>query len=111
MLVAGDAAGLLEPWTREGISYALRSGALAGAAAAAGDPDAYPDAVARTLGPAMRAGRRLAAAFTRHPGVFHTMLSTGPGWRLFSRFCRGEGGFEDVVERRAIRAALAVLGR
>ena len=30
VLVAGDAAGLLEPWTREGISYALRSGALAG---------------------------------------------------------------------------------
>ena len=30
MLVCGDAAGLLEPWTREGISYALRSGRLAG---------------------------------------------------------------------------------
>src|SRR4051812_24395661 len=35
VLVAGEAAGLLEPWTREGISFALRSGALAGAAAAA----------------------------------------------------------------------------
>ncbi|MGH6656497.1 MAG: geranylgeranyl reductase family protein [Actinocrinis sp.] len=34
VLVAGDAAGLLEPWTREGISYALRSGRLAGQAAA-----------------------------------------------------------------------------
>ncbi len=34
VLVAGDAAGLLEPWTREGISYALRSGRLAGTAAA-----------------------------------------------------------------------------
>jgi geranylgeranyl reductase family protein len=31
VLVAGDAAGLLEPWTREGISFALRSGTLAGA--------------------------------------------------------------------------------
>ena len=28
VLVAGDAAGLLEPWTREGISYALRSGRI-----------------------------------------------------------------------------------
>jgi geranylgeranyl reductase family protein len=35
VLVVGDAAGLLEPWTREGISFALRSGAWAGAAAAA----------------------------------------------------------------------------
>ncbi|MCU1601666.1 MAG: geranylgeranyl reductase, partial [Frankiales bacterium] len=33
VLVAGDAAGLLEPWTREGISFALRSGRLAGQAA------------------------------------------------------------------------------
>ena len=37
VLVAGDAAGLLEPWTREGISYALRSGSWAGAAAARAD--------------------------------------------------------------------------
>lgn len=29
VLVCGDAAGLLEPWTREGISFALRSGRLA----------------------------------------------------------------------------------
>jgi len=35
ILLAGDAAGLLEPWTREGISFAVRSGALAGAVAAA----------------------------------------------------------------------------
>jgi geranylgeranyl reductase family protein len=32
VLVAGDAAGLLEPWTREGISFALRSGTIAGRA-------------------------------------------------------------------------------
>ena len=30
VLLAGDAAGLLEPWTREGISFAVRSGELAG---------------------------------------------------------------------------------
>ncbi|MCM3922498.1 geranylgeranyl reductase family protein, partial [Frankia sp. AiPs1] len=35
VLVVGDAAGLLDPWTREGISFALRSGRLAGEAAAA----------------------------------------------------------------------------
>ena len=78
VLVAGDAAGLLEPWTREGISFALRSGTLAGAAAAdaaaAPDPerldqalDAYPAAVGQALVPEMDAGRRLLTAFTRHP--------------------------------------------
>jgi flavin-dependent dehydrogenase len=34
VLVAGDATGLLEPWTGAGISFAVRSGRLAGRAAA-----------------------------------------------------------------------------
>ena len=109
VIVTGDAAGLLEPWTREGISFALRSGALAGAAAAADDLDGYVAAVTRTLAPGMRAGRRLLMAFKRHPDLFHTLLNTPPGWRTFARFCRGEVGFEAVVERRGVRAALALL--
>src|SRR5262249_47500470 len=44
VIVVGDAAGLLDPWTREGISHALRSGALAGAAVARRDLDSYVDA-------------------------------------------------------------------
>src|SRR5204862_2917966 len=59
VLVAGDAAGLLEPWTREGISFALRSGYAAGTAAAAGRLDDYGAEVAGTLLPEMRAGDRL----------------------------------------------------
>ena len=43
LLVAGDAAGLLDPWTREGISFALRSGALAGAAAAGDIGEMFAD--------------------------------------------------------------------
>jgi flavin-dependent dehydrogenase len=108
VLVAGDAAGLLEPWTREGISFALRSGALAGAAAAS-DPSRYPSDVERVLGPSMRAGRRLLAAYSRHPGMFHRVLNTGPGWRLFARFARGEMTFDTIVDRRPIRAALSLL--
>ena len=68
VIVAGDAAGLLDPWTREGISFALRSGALAGEYAAKGDLDGYVAAVDATLVPDMRAGRTLLSAFTRHAG-------------------------------------------
>jgi geranylgeranyl reductase family protein len=107
--VAGDAAGLLEPWTREGISFALRSGALAGAAAAAGDLDGYVSSVQQTLVPTMRAGRRLLAAFSRYPGAFHGALATPPGWRVFSRFCAGDTSLESEVERLPVRAALALL--
>ncbi|MEU1847667.1 geranylgeranyl reductase family protein [Micromonospora sediminicola] len=111
VLVAGDAAGLLEPWSREGISYALRSGRLAGAAVAAGDLDAYGREVHRRLVPEMRAGHRLLEVFERRPDVFHAMLASPPGWRMFARFCQGRASFAEVLDRRPVRAALAVLDR
>ncbi|QJU53201.1 FAD-dependent monooxygenase [Herbiconiux sp. KACC 21604] len=70
VLVAGDAAGLLEPWTREGISFALRSGTWAGEAAAAAAAAARaeggvesPATAPRTLGEA--AGTAAAARAER----------------------------------------------
>lgn len=109
VLVAGDAAGLLEPWTREGISYALRSGLLAGAAAAAGDPAGYLMGLQRTLVPEMLAGQRLLAAFARHPGTFHTALATPPGWRTFQRFCHSDTAFARTLGRLPVRLAVAAL--
>ncbi len=120
VIVAGDAAGLLEPWTREGISFALRSGRLAGtaAAAAAASPDQrgldraleqYVSALGQDLLPEMDAGRRILAAFARHPGAFHAGLATAKGWRTFTRFCRSEVTFRSLVSRRQARIALALL--
>lgn len=121
VLVAGDAAGLLEPWTREGISFALRSGLLAGraAATAATGPDAEVDAVLasyvagvhETLVPEMEAGRRLLAAFTRHPRVFHQVIATSPGFRAFARFCRSELTFAQASATLPVRAGLGLLLR
>ena len=111
VLVVGDAAGLLEPWSREGISYALRSGRLAGAAVAGGDLDAYPREVARLLTPEMRAGHRLLDAFERRPDVFHAMLASPLGWRMFVRFCQGRIGFAEALDRRPVRAGLALIDR
>jgi flavin-dependent dehydrogenase len=110
LLVAGDAGGLLEPWTREGISFALRSGALAGAAAA-GDPATYPAAVEAELGPEMAAGRRALAAFTRHPRVVHEVLRSLPGtWGLFTRLVSGGTSMERQLDRRPVRTLVGLLG-
>ena len=113
VLVAGDAAGLLEPWTREGISYALRSGRLAGEAAArmaAGVPGAageYQAAVEATLGREMRVGRQLRQAFQRRPIAFHAAVTTVPAaWHVFCDAVRGQTTFADVLRRRAPRLAL-----
>ncbi|MGR6319681.1 geranylgeranyl reductase family protein [Micromonospora soli] len=111
VLVAGDAAGLLEPWSREGISYALRSGRLAGEAVAGGDPAAYEREVHRQLVPAMRAGHRLLEVFERRPDVIHALLATPPGWRMFVRFCHGRTSFEELVTRGPVRAGLALVDR
>ena len=122
VIVAGDAAGLLDPWTREGISFALRSGTLAGAAAAAAAAspdheglnhalDQYESALGQDLLPEMEAGRRLLAAFTRHPGTFHTGLATPKGWRTFAGFCRSEATWQSLIRHRQARIALALLSR
>ncbi|MGD0376048.1 MAG: geranylgeranyl reductase family protein [Streptosporangiaceae bacterium] len=122
VLVAGDAAGLLEPWTREGISFALRSGALAGtsgakAAVSRGQEDRnaaldeYVSVVNRVLAPEMDAGRRILAAFSRHPSVVHAALATRPGWRAFSEFCKGEMTFCSVVDRPLIGPSVSFIAK
>ena len=120
VLVAGDAAGLLEPWTREGISFALRSGTLAGRAAARLAAERTPDAaqaataayaadVHATLGAEMRAGRRCLQAFERRPGLFHLVLSaTPPGWAAFRRLTTGRTSFPALLRHRSVRLALAL---
>ena len=120
VIVAGDAAGLLEPWTREGISFALRSGAFAGDAAAkaavAESPEAtefaleeYVANVNRVLVPEMRAGRLFLTAFSKHTGVFHAGLATPKGQRLFGRICRSEITYPEIAAKPAARRALTLL--
>ena len=122
VIVAGDAAGLLEPWTREGISFALRSGAFAGEAAAkaaaAESPGAsessleeYVANVNRVLVPEMAAGRLFLTAFARHTGMFHAGLATPKGQRLFGRICRSEITYAEIAAKPAARRALALLTR
>ena len=110
LLLAGDAAGLLEPWTREGISFALRSGALAGAAAVH-DPASYAGEIARVLEPEMAAGRRALAAFVRHPRAVHEVVRSLPGvWGLFVRLVSGATSLDRELDRRSVRALVRALG-
>lgn len=114
VLVVGDAAGLLEPWTREGISYALRSGTWAGRVASRAQEPAdlaeYDQLVSRDLMPEMAAGRRLLRVFAQHPRLVHAAMATPLGWRAFESFCRGELSMANVLHRPAIRVAVNLLG-
>lgn len=114
VLVCGDAAGLLEPWTREGISFALRSGRLAGEwavriAEASDAVDArrqalnYAFAVKAGLGVEMSVGKRMLAVFARRPGMFHAAL-TGfrPAWKAFAQVAQGATSLAELVRTHPI---------
>jgi flavin-dependent dehydrogenase len=120
VLVAGDAAGLVEPWTREGISFALRSGRLAGEAAAAAvrspEPEAalagYEREVVRLLEPEQRAGSALLRIFERWPGAVHLAVTrSGAAAAAFVRFCRGTLPFDRVLRHRIVGPLLRLAAR
>jgi flavin-dependent dehydrogenase len=65
-MLLGDAAGLVDPITREGIFFALRSGMLAAAALGGAAPQrVYADAVRDELHDELRRAARLKAGFFR----------------------------------------------
>ncbi|MBD0743809.1 geranylgeranyl reductase family protein [Streptomyces sp. CBMA152] len=109
VLVCGDAAGLLEPWTREGISFALRSGRLAGewAVRIAESQDAvdarrqalnYAFAIKAGLGVEMGVGRRMLTLFEKRPAMLHAAI-TGfrPAWKAFADITRGSTTLAGLV--------------
>ncbi|MFH8751639.1 geranylgeranyl reductase family protein [Streptomyces rimosus] len=124
VLVCGDAAGLLEPWTREGISFALRSGRLAGewAVRVSEAHDAvdarrqalnYAFAIKAGLGVEMGVGRRMLTVFSRRPGMIHAAL-TGfrPAWHAFAKIVRGTTTLAEMVRTHPVaRRALGAMDR
>jgi geranylgeranyl reductase family protein len=121
VLLCGDAAGLLEPWTREGISFAVRSGAMAGELAAGAAQQAtareparaqaeYTARIGSSLAMEMQAGALFLTAFERHPQIMHTLLARTPwGWREFCRIILGETTLARAMRHTPVRLALRML--
>ncbi|GAA2417581.1 geranylgeranyl reductase family protein [Streptomyces coeruleofuscus] len=120
VLVAGDAAALVDHWSREGISYALRSGELAGNAAArlvtaADEAEAHTTAVRYgqqvddVLGVEMRASGTLMDLFTRNPGLVHTALTRlPPAWRRLDAYVAGRTSVAGIMTTPFARTATAL---
>ncbi|MDX1384787.1 MAG: hypothetical protein R3190_14135, partial [Thermoanaerobaculia bacterium] len=112
VLLVGDAAGIADPLTREGIRYAALSGREAAAALAAGAPETYPRRLAALLGAEMERARRASRLFFDR-GLGQWMVPV----------CRYHGGIRAVLgdllacrqpygglRRRLILAALGSRG-
>lgn len=77
-LLVGDAAGLVDPLTAEGLSLALVSGALAGRAALSSAPDKqYTGSLKTSLLPELRVARMLAGLVYRRRALADWVLRRG----------------------------------
>ncbi|NEC67590.1 geranylgeranyl reductase family protein [Streptomyces sp. SID9727] len=122
VLVAGDAAALVDHWSREGISYALRSGDLAGRAAARlmDAPEEEVDAVtgdygwqiAEVLGVEMEASSTLMNLFVRNPRLVHTALTRlPPAWRRLDAYISGRTSVARIMATPLLRTTTAIATR
>ena len=114
ILLAGDAAGLIDPLSGDGMYEAFVSGriaaetaleALARGPAVLGDYDARLDAaLGRTLSGSMKAK----LAFDRFPRFMYTLVKTRLVWRFFEAFIRGDVR-STADARGAVRAPLRLV--
>jgi geranylgeranyl reductase family protein len=115
--VIGDAAGLVDPLSGDGMYEAFLSARLVADAALdvlagrAEDLDAYQAAVERRIAPLTRAGWGAKRAFERFPRTTYALARLPITFRVLEKLLRGElsePGAARGVERAAIRAIYAV---
>jgi geranylgeranyl reductase family protein len=90
VLLVGDAAGLVDPLSGDGIYEALLSSRLAAEAVLSGDLESYGERLARELDPMMSASWSAKIAFDRFPRLAFMIARTPPAWRLAERLLRDE---------------------
>ncbi|MEI6433491.1 MAG: geranylgeranyl reductase family protein [Bacteroidota bacterium] len=102
-IVAGDAAGLTDPLTGEGIYYAIRSGKLAAEACisylncSAPSLLSYSKAVNQDLMTELLEANRIKNLFNTFPMKIHRFVNdSNRAWRAFGKVLRGEKNYADV---------------
>lgn len=117
VLLAGDAASLVNPLTGEGIYYAMLSGALAGAAAVRSAPDpgrAYRAVLRRRLGRHLRHTSLAAAAFRSTLPVEVSVAAAARDAAAFgdlTEFALGTGLVTPAIVSALTRTSLRALTR
>jgi len=105
-LLVGDAAGLVDPFTGEGIYSAVRSAKLAAPLLAEALREgrkslkAYQEAVDRELTPELESARLFREIFNLRPSFFHQKIaSSDRWWNALTKILRGEKTFLDVKKK------------
>ena len=116
VILVGDAAGLLDPLTGEGIHAAIWSGKAAARHLAAylgeeeRDLDTYRREVERELIPELRVSRRFKDLFHLAPGFYIRIERwTSVLWNLTVRILRGDQTYDGVMDRHPKLATVVEL--
>ncbi len=90
--IAGDAGGLVDPLTGEGIYFAMRSGELLAESLLASAPQRYPARVGREFGRRLAMGARLA------PRFYHGEFLGKPSTTRLVEFCSRSPAFMNLLQ-------------
>jgi len=102
VLLVGDAAGLVDPLSGDGMYEAFVSGRLAAETTLelldgrASDLEPYADRFAATFAPLESVSWRAKLAFERFPGLAFRLATTNLSWRLFQAVVRGDRRASDT---------------
>jgi flavin-dependent dehydrogenase len=113
VFLVGDAAGLVDPLSGDGMYEAFVSARLAADAILAGETQAYAARVERELTPLHTAGWAAKRALDRFPRLTFALARVPLAWPVVARIVRGE--LRDPAEARGLGRfplkALDALGR
>ena len=99
-MLIGDAAGLVEALTGEGIYYAARSGQIAAQSIIDRSHEQYQTRVDAEIMPDLMSARRYAALYRWSPWMCYLLaLYWSPAWRTMCQVLRGEYQFRNVNRR------------
>ncbi len=105
-LLVGDAAGLVDPLTGEGIDHAIRSAQIAAPiihqCLKSNSPDLrqYQEAIDGEIMPELTAARGLSRLFTWFPGLCFSLVGGHDRlWRACCRLLRGEETYVSIKQR------------
>jgi flavin-dependent dehydrogenase len=108
-LLVGDAAGLLEPFTGEGIGNAVKSGQIAAEAITTylqgktGSLDAYDARLNSEVMPDLWDAQQFVRAFNRFPRLFYRLIRDNDYiWQSICKILRGERGFSDINRKLGV---------
>ncbi len=112
-LLVGDAAGLADPFSGEGIFSAVRSGQIASSAleeALKGNWDSlkpYEEAIDRDLMPELECSRLFREVFNLRPSYYHQKIaSRDRWWNAMAKIMRGEKTFLDIKKKLGLLGTL-----